>query len=387
MEIVGETEISAVAGRGAASLHLRIDGYGKVLETAQDTGPGRDDPVVTLGLVDLQVNGFAGVDFNRADITAAELDRALVAMLARGATRCLPTVITSSLEQMTARLRALDRAIQESRLGPWMVAGFHVEGPFLSPEDGYAGCHPKEHMLAPDWQVFARITDGLTTPVRIVTVAPERAGVLDFIAEAKRQGLVVAIGHTSATFEQVGAAAAAGATLSTHLGNGVYHSLEKNENPLFAQLSEDRLSASFIADGIHIPPANLKIYLRAKEYDRTVLVTDATAGADAEPGLYTLGDVPIEKCADGVVREPGARYLGGSSATMESMAGNLSRWFGTGLAEFVDFARTHPLRLLGQETPVKPGDPAELVWWEQGEGGPEVLAARVGPFRINRGML
>ncbi|MBL6945494.1 MAG: N-acetylglucosamine-6-phosphate deacetylase [Rhodospirillales bacterium] len=387
MEWVGsetQTDVTVTTGRDGGLFNLRIDSAGNVADLQPNAVRVPDGTTVTLGMVDLQVNGFAGIDFNQDGLTAADLDRALMAMLSHGATRCLPTIITSSVEGMAARMKALDKAVSESRLGPWMVSGFHVEGPFLSPEDGYAGCHPKEHMLAADSGVFDRIVGGLRTPVRLVTVAPECAGVLDFIAEVAARGIAIAIGHTKASGQQIAAAMAAGARLSTHLGNGVSHILEKNENPLFSQLAEDGLSASFIADGIHIPPALLKIYLRAKEFDRTILVTDATAGAAAEPGLYSLGDVPIEKCADGVVREPGSRYLSGSSATMESMARNVITWFGMTLDDVVDMARNHPLRIIGENGLPDVGDPAEIVWWRNSEVGPRVFRAQVGPLRLEQ---
>ena len=374
--------VNVVAGRDGGYLHIRTDSFGNVAEIKPDSNKKPAKTTVTLGMVDLQVNGFAGIDFNRDGLSAADLDRALMAMLAHGTTRCLPTIITSSVEKMAARLMALDIAVDESHLGPLMVAGFHVEGPFLSSEDGYAGCHPKEHMCAADADVFARIVGRLQTPVRLVTVAPECDGAIEFIGQAVGQGIAVALGHTNATTEQISAAVAAGASLSTHLGNAVSHTLEKNENPLFAQLAEDGLSASFIADGIHIPPALLKIYLRAKEFERTVLVTDATAGAAAEPGLYSLGDVQIERCADGAVREPGSPYLGGSSATMEGIANNIIKWFGMTLDDMVDLARTHPLSIIGEQALPEIGDPVELVWWRDSPVGPRVCKAQVGPLRF-----
>src|SRR3546814_7100607 len=175
-------------------------------------------------------------------------------MLAHGTTKCLPTIITSSVEGMARRLRALDGAVAASRLGPWMVPGYHIEGPFLSSEDGYAGCHPKDQMRAGDVAVLDSLAAGLTRPIRMLTVAPERDGVLDLIPQATARGIAVALGHTRATRRQVEAAVAAGARLSTHLGNGIAHQLAKNDNPLFAQLGEEHLYASFIPDGIHIPP-------------------------------------------------------------------------------------------------------------------------------------
>ncbi len=361
---------------------VRVGPDGRVTDNHPFLGAVTSPHRTTLGLVDLQVNGFAGVDFNQDTLTGADLDRALTAMLKCGTTRCLPTVITASAENMAARIEALDRAVGDSRLGPWMVAGYHVEGPFLSPQDGYAGCHPKQHMRAADEALFDRIVANLERPVRIVTVAPECDGVLDFISQAVAHGVVVAIGHTNATHDQIMAAAAAGARLSTHLGNALSDQLSKNENPLFAQLAEDRLNASFIADGIHIPPYMLQTYLRAKGYERSIVVTDATAGAAAAPGRYALGDLRIERGADGIVREPGSPYLAGSATTMADMARNLIEWFDMTLQEVVVLARSNPLALLGDSNLPAPGDAAELVTWRNGPDGLRVHEARVGPWRI-----
>ena len=371
-----------VVSAPGAPRRYRVTPDGTIAEAA----PAEADTerMVTLGLVDIQVNGFGGVDFNHHGLTAETLDRALEAMLANGVTRCLPTIITASQDRLRARLQAVDAAIANSRLGRWMVRGLHLEGPFLSPEDGYAGCHPKEAMRPASLEAFDALTEGLQTPVRIVTVAPESEGAIEFIRAAKQRGIRVAIGHTKATRDEVERAVEAGACLSTHLGNGIGHLLEKNENPLLAQLGEDRLSASFIGDGIHIPPYMLQTYIRAKETARTILITDATAGAAASPGRYTLGDVNIERGADGVVHEPGSPYLAGSSATLGGVVSNVVEWFGYDLAEAVTMARTNPLRLLGEADQPAPGDAAELVWWRRTEAGWQVDEAQVGPHRSGR---
>lgn len=374
------TEV-VVSAPGAARCY-RVNPDGTIAEAAPAAADANG--MVTLGLVDIQVNGFGGVDFNHDGLTAADLDRALGAMLASGVTHCLPTIITASHDRLRARLQALDAAITGSRLGRWMVHGLHLEGPFLSPEDGYAGCHPKEAMRPASLEVFDALTEGLQTPVRIVTVAPESEGAIEFIRAATQRGIRVAIGHTKATRAEVERAVEAGACLSTHLGNGLLHLLEKNENPLFAQLGEDRLSASFIGDGIHIPPFMLQTYIRAKEPARTILITDATAGAAAPPGRYTLGDVDIERGTDGVVREPGSPYLAGSSATLGGVVGNVVEWFGYDLADAVAMARTNPLHLLGEPDQPKPGDVAEFVWWRRSDIGWQVEQAQVGPHRSGR---
>ncbi|MBS0642298.1 MAG: amidohydrolase family protein, partial [Proteobacteria bacterium] len=261
------------------------------------TRPNPNDtagPASSPGLIDLQVNGYAGVDFNDAGLTADVLDHALEAMLRAGVTTCLPTLITADEATLYTRLHALDAAVAAGRLGPAMVPGFHLEGPFLNPTPGYAGCHPPEAMPPPDPALLERVTRGLRRPVLLLTLAPERPGALPLIAAARTAGIVVAMGHTEADAPVTQAAVQAGVTLSTHLGNALPQPQPKFLNPLMAQLAEDGLHASFIADGIHIPPAALKVLLRAKTPPRCVLVTDATAAAAAPPGLYDFAGMRIE---------------------------------------------------------------------------------------------
>jgi N-acetylglucosamine-6-phosphate deacetylase len=173
------------------------------------------------GLIDLQVNGFAGVDFNDPAITAADLDRALEAMLATGVTHCLPTIITAHPRELVERFRALDAAVAGSRLGPLMCPGYHLEGPFLNPAPGYHGCHPPQAMTAARPELIAEIECGLSRPILMVTLAAEREGALALTKTLAAAGKIVAIGHSAADFDQVSAAADAGLSLSTHLGNGL----------------------------------------------------------------------------------------------------------------------------------------------------------------------
>ncbi len=376
-----KAEFVLAAGESGKAQRVHVDAAGYISAREESPEPGRASVRVTPGLVDIQVNGFAGVDFNDADLGAGDLDRALEAMLASGVTGCLPTVITAPAERMAKRLKALDRAVGDSRLGPWMVRGYHLEGPFLSPEDGFAGCHPKEAMTPASMETFELITEGLEKPVRMITLAPEREGAIEFIARAVERGLLVGIGHTNAARTDIEAAIEAGASISCHLGNGLPPRLDNDDNPLLAQLGEDRLHASFIADGIHIPVHVLQSWMRAKEVSRTVLVTDATAGAAAGPGVYTLGDVSIERASDGTVREPGADHLAGSSATMDWIAGNVMSWFGHDLDAILAMARANPLALLDEKAVPAVGDVAEYVWWRPDGEGIQVTAAQVGPWR------
>jgi N-acetylglucosamine-6-phosphate deacetylase len=212
-----------------------------------------------------------------------------------------------------------------------MVPGYHLEGPFLNAADGYAGCHPPQAMAAPDEALVARLAAGLSRPILLVTVAPELPGGPRFVRAMREAGRIVAVGHSAADFSTVAAAAAAGASLSTHLGNGLPQLLPKLDNTLFAQLGEDRLAASFIADGIHLPPQALKSLIRAR-VSNAAPRHGRRRGA-AAPQALSLPD-GVEHAADGSVRVPGGR----------SLAGPPSRW--KGRPQFVPGASRRPSKWL-----------------------------------------
>jgi N-acetylglucosamine-6-phosphate deacetylase len=310
------------------------------------------------GLLDLQVNGYAGVDFNSTGLTPDALDHALHAMLRAGVTHCLPTLITAIEVELTARLHALDHAIRNSRLGPVMVLGIHLEGPFLNPAHGYAGCHPTAAMILPDPDLLNRLMANTGTPVRLITLAPELPAAIPLIEWALRRGIVVAMGHTAADHDHVTRAATAGVSLSTHLGNALPQPQPKFLNPMIAQLAEDRLCASFIADGIHVPPHALGVLLRAKGPEKSILVTDATAAADTAPGVYEFAGMRIEHAADGSVREPGSDVLAGSALRLDQAVRNVVAWGFATAEQAIGMASTRAASLLG----VKLG---QAVEWDE----------------------
>ncbi len=334
----------------------------------------------TPGLVDLQVNGFAGVDFNDAALTAEALDHALSAMLRTGVTSLLPTIITATREELLARFVALDKAVAGSRLGRWMVPGYHLEGPFLNPADGYAGCHPPAAMTGADMALVDEIERHLARPILMVTLAPEVENADAFIAAAVARGKCVAAGHSRADEDSLARAVAAGLSLSTHLGNGLPQQLPKLANPLFAQLAEDRLTATFIADGIHVPPQALKVMIRAKGLDRSILVTDAVAAAAAAPGLHRFAGMDIELAEDGTVRNPGSRYLAGSSLCLDAAVRNIVAFGAATPREALRLACANPRRVLAAALAAHGAALAasHLRW------GPELRlhSAAVGPFEI-----
>ena len=331
------------------------------------------------GLFDLQVNGYAGVDFNSTALTPDTLDHALEAMLLSGVTACLPTLITAPEDVLAARFAALDQAVAHSRLGPVMVPGYHLEGPFLNPASGYAGCHPSAAMVLPDPAFVERIARDLRRPILLLTLAPERDGAIGLIGWARSRGIVTAIGHSAASADSVDRAAGAGVTLSTHLGNALPQPQPKFLNPLMAQLAEDRLHASFIADGIHIPPAALKVMLRAKGLGRSILVTDATSAAASPPGIYEFAGMTIERAADGSVREPGSPVLAGSSLCLDRAVRNVVAWGLASPAEAIAMASAIPAALLGLTLP------DDAVEWDA-DLRPTIIGGEVPspPVRLRR---
>jgi len=296
------------------------------------------------GLFDLQVNGFAGVDFGDPALTEEALLRAIEAIGKTGVTRFLPTLITSSPEAFSACARVVARASHPA------IAGIHMEGPYISPEDGYRGAHARASVRGADVDDFRRRQDAAEGRIRLVTLAPEVPGALPLVEHLVRSGVRVAIGHTGATGAQVADAVGAGVTLSTHLGNGCPSLLPRHPNVIWEQLGEDRLLASFIVDGHHLPPATVRSMIRAKTPSRSILVTDAIAAAGMPPGRYTLAGQEVELSPAGRVAAPGASNLAGSALRLDVAIGNTVRFTGLPLEDVVPMASTRPAAYLGVPT-------------------------------------
>jgi N-acetylglucosamine-6-phosphate deacetylase len=279
------------------------------------------DLFLAPGFIDLQVNGFAGVDYNRPDTPREHIALSLRAQFACGVTRLFPTVITNAEANIVASLRNLAAAREELAEGA-AIEGFHVEGPHISPDDGPRGAHPRRWVRKPDLEEYRRWQDAARGRVKLITLAPEWPEALDYIEQVTREGVVVAIGHTAASPARIREAVAAGATMSTHLGNGSHPELPRKTNYIWQQLAEDRLLASFIVDRIHLDPAFLKCALRAKGSERAVLVTDAVMPAGCAPGVYKLGEIEVELKPEGRVVLAGGERLAGSALHMHDAVAN-----------------------------------------------------------------
>ena len=300
--------------------------------------------IETPGLFDLQVNGFGGIDFNAPDLTADRVHEALDRMRRTGVTRCLPTLITSSFDQFARCARVIAR-VEAAAIG-----GIHMEGPYLSPDDGPRGAHPLEHVRAATTEDFDRRQDAADGRIVLVTIAPEVPGAIPLIEHLVASGVRVAIGHTAASPRQLADAIAAGATLATHLGNGCAQMLPRHPNVIWELLAADTLFASLIVDGHHLPPATVKTMVRAKSRERTILVTDAIAAAGCAPGRYTIGGVSCELDPNGRVSLPDTPYLAGSTLTLDRAIANTVLFTRLTIDQVVLMASTIPAGYLGTTT-------------------------------------
>jgi N-acetylglucosamine-6-phosphate deacetylase len=340
-------------------------------------GPMRshETAFIAPGFIDLQVNGWAGVDYNSASAPAEKIGESIRSLHSTGVTRFFPTVITGPPLEMLGALKNLARAKENLEQGP-SIEGLHVEGPHISPEDGPRGAHPAQWVRPPELDEFRRWQDAANGNVRLVTLSPEWPGATRYIEHITSKGVVASIGHTKASRRQIQDAVRAGATLSTHLGNGAHATLPRHPNYIWEQLAEDRLAASFIVDGMHLPDSFLRVALRAKAIGRSILVTDAVAPAMCEPGPYRLGEVEIELRADGRVVMRGGERLAGSSLRMDHAIGNVVRMGGVSLGEAVVMATRNPARvgrIAGRDRGLEVGDRADLVRFVVEDGRPRVI--------------
>jgi N-acetylglucosamine-6-phosphate deacetylase len=302
------------------------------------------------GLFDLQVNGFAGVDFQQDDLGASGLSHAARALRACSTDRILLTLITSSIDGLCRKLARIERFRQRNPFIAATVVGYHLEGPYLLAKNGFSGAHDARFMHPPNITEFERLWDASRGNIRLVTIAPELEGSAAFIRHVVSRGVRVAIGHSDADDRAIDEAISAGLTLCTHLGNGVPLRLHRHDNIVQRLLARDSLYAAFIPDGIHLPASVLKNMVRAKPRQRVLFTTDCMAAAAAPAGKYTLGSLMTEVGEDGVVRQPGnPRYFAGSSLTLDAAVRNVQDMLGWSPAESVAACSSRVAKYLGLE--------------------------------------
>ncbi len=309
----GRTITGRAVGTGQP---IRIAWTGDCIDSVNPVSAAEaDDRWLAPGLFDPQINGFAGVDFQRDDLTRADLQRAVAGLQRAGCSRFLPTLITDEWDRLMARLARLRAWRLEDPILMAAMVGWHIEGPFLSSEPGYHGAHDPAWMRDPD-PGRIRALRRLTGEDRVLlTVAPERCGAIESIRVATDLGMVVSLGHTDADAPMLAAAVAAGASGFTHLANGCPQQMDRHDNILWRVLDTRGLRVSLIADGRHVAPALFRLVHRVLPPAMILHTTDAMAAAGAAPGRHTLGTLDLEVGADRVVRQPGRTNFAGSALT------------------------------------------------------------------------
>ena len=328
--------------------------------------------------IDIQVNGFAGFDLNAETVTPDDVCAMVRALWQVGTGFLCPTVVTGSFDRVCNAIRAIADACNADPLVAYAILGIHLEGPYISAEDGPRGAHPLVHVRDPDWNEFQRWQDIAEGKIAIVTLAPEKKEAIPFIEKLVADGTVAALGHTNASADDIQAAIDAGAKLSTHLGNGAHALIQRHPNYIWEQLAADELWASLIVDGHHLPRSVAQSMIRAKTLDRCVLVSDAVALAGMKPGIYEFAGRSVELTMDRCVRLVGTEYLAGSAIELARGIENSVRFAGISLEEAVSLATLQPMRLLKAEAHVEAKTNLILFQWDAAQFKINLIATIVG---------
>jgi N-acetylglucosamine-6-phosphate deacetylase len=297
------------------------------------------------GLIDLQINGFSGVDFSDQNLTIENLRKATSALWKFGVTSFFPTVITNSQTDLLKSFSNLAKACEDEETGI-SIPGFHLEGPYISPVQGYRGAHLEKYIREPDYDEFSELQKSSGNHIKLITVAPEINGAIPFIKNCKESGVVVSLGHHNGSSGIIRQAVDAGATMSTHLGNGCANMINRHDNPFWPQLADDRLTSTIIADGFHLNEDEVKCFYRIKSAERIVLVSDALDLAGLPPGEYKRGEKVLLLTPD-VVKYPAENVLAGAVMPVSGCVSNMMKFTQCSLGNAIQMASSNPARLLG----------------------------------------
>lgn len=320
---------------------------------------------ISPGFFDNQVNGFAGVSFafGESDLTKEGIEKATSELWKKGVTTYLPTLTTNSQEVLVRNFKILANSVNDEKLRG-SIPGFHLEGPYINPEDGYRGAHPKQFVRLPNWNEFMEMYNASNGKILQVTIAPELDGAQDFIKKCSEKDIVVAVGHHNANKEQLDLAVKNGAKTSTHLGNGCANMINRHINPLWPQLANDDLMISIICDGFHLLPEEIKVFYKTKGVDKTIITSDVTSYAALEPGQYkTETGETIELTKEGKLYYPAQNVLYGSASPITKGVGHVMEVTGCSLANAIQMASTNPAKLynLNDRGLLEVGKRADLV--------------------------
>jgi len=303
-------------------------------------------PYISPGFFDLQVNGYKGSDYSLEDFSEEHLRNIIVNLAASGTTQHIPTIISSPRERILKNLEIISKAINTSPDIKEAIPGIHIEGPFISPEEGPRGCHDPSFIRDPDFEEFKQWQEAAEGRIVMVTIAPEREDSLDFIRKVTCAGVKIAIGHTGATSEKIKEAIEAGAQFSTHLGNGSYPILPKVNNYICEQLAADKLFAGIICDGFHLPSSAIKVFARAKGLERLMLTSDVAFAGGLNPDIYKWGNMEVEVFEDGHLGLVGTGVLAGAGHLLDWDIAHFIKFTGNNLANTIPLCTINPVKII-----------------------------------------
>ncbi len=298
-------------------------------------------------LIDLQVNGYGGIDFSAQDLTVEQVVYVCQLLQSKGTSRFLATLVSSPVELYERNLATIKEAMQEDEIAGRLIAGFHIEGPFISEKDGARGAHDKRFICKPDKKMLKCILEAGRPLVRMLTIAPELTGIEDIIAMAKDENIIISMGHTLADASQIERAIEKGASCVTHLGNGIPLMLHRTDNPIFVFLAQAGLTIMLITDGHHLPIPFIRTVIKTCGIDNIVVTSDSAPLAGMPPGSYVSlgGEVVLEP--DGRLYIPSQGCLAGSSACIAECEDYLSLYVDLSKEEIKQITSNNPMRLIG----------------------------------------
>tara|TARA_R110002050_G_scaffold107424_2_gene217821 strand:- start:13761 stop:14978 length:1218 start_codon:yes stop_codon:yes gene_type:complete len=319
---------------------------------------------VSPGLIDVQINGFMGVDFSGPDLTVEGIRKATKALWKVGVTTYFPTIITSDFKRMKKNFAILAQAQKDPEIGA-SIPGFHLEGPYISPLPGFRGAHLEKYIKNPDWEEFQELQRAANNGIKLITLAPELEGAIPFIRNCVANGIIVALGHHNGSAKDIERAIDAGAKMATHLGNGCANEINRHHNPLWPQLADDRITPSIIADGFHLTKEEVRSFYKVKGPNKTILVSDALDLAGLPPGEYTRGERTL-LLTPNVVKLPKENVLAGAASPISACVGVIMDYTQCTLKDAIQMASTNPAELfsLNDLGEIGQGKRADLILFQ-----------------------
>lgn len=300
------------------------------------------------GWVDLQVNGYKGVNFSDPKLSIEDIISVSRELFKLGIVAYCPTIISSPLEVYKRNLPLFTEAIKQTEGAE--ILGLHLEGPFINPEEGIRGIHLREHTLPPAIDLFEKIFEWSEGAISLITLAPEIQGSIQLIEHiAYTSDIIISIGHSMANEEQITAAVKAGLKAATHVGNGIPAYIPRHHNPIWPILAENKISGLFITDGFHLPPEMIKVCIKAKSVEKFIVTSDLMQFAGLNPGIYAFCNKNVILEKNGYLHEENSEMLAGSTKSMMDCMNFLASIINIPENDYYKVGFENPLKLLNKK--------------------------------------